>query len=90
MRSWGIAEAKAQFSEVVHHAEKTGPQRISRSGRGVAVLVSAEEWERIESERALSPAPEIGSLARILRDSPLRGSGFKIPRSKSRAREGLF
>jgi prevent-host-death family protein len=90
MATWGIAQAKAQLSEVVHRAEKSGPQKISRSGREVAVLVSMEEWERIEQERQLSPAPGIGSLAVILRNSPLRGSDLEIPRFKSRKREKLF
>ena len=90
METWGIAQAKAQFSEVVHRAEKSGPQTISRSGRTVAVLISMEHWEQIQQERQLSPTPGIGSLAKILRSSPLRGSGFEIPRFKSRRREQLF
>jgi len=90
METWGIAQAKAQLSEVVHRAEKSGPQTISRSGRAVAVLVSMEEWQQIEQQRQLSPAPGIGSLAKILRSSPLRGSGLEIPRFKSRRREKLF
>jgi prevent-host-death family protein len=90
METWGIAQAKAQLSEVVHRAEKSGPQKISRSGRTVAVLVSVEQWEQIQRERQLSPAPGIGSLAKIFRSSPLRGSGFEIPTFKSRRWERLF
>ena len=38
MATWGIAQAKAQLSEVIHEAERTGPQKLSRSGREVAVV----------------------------------------------------
>jgi prevent-host-death family protein len=91
MATWGIARAKAQLSEVVHQAERSGPQKITRSGREVAVVISLEEWTRIHHESArASPPPGVGSLARILRDSPLRGSGFKIPKFKSRKWQDPF
>jgi prevent-host-death family protein len=43
---WTVAQAKAKLSEVIEHAQKHGPQAITRNGRRTAVIVSAEEWER--------------------------------------------
>jgi len=71
---WTVAEAKAKFSEVLERAEKEGPQRITKHGRETAVVVSAEEWER-KTHRP-------GNLAAFFAESPLRGSGLKVPRKK--------
>lgn len=75
---WTVAQAKAKLSEVIEHAQKHGPQTITRNGRRAAVVVDAEEWER-KTERK-------GSLADFFAASPLRGSGLKVRRSKDRLR----
>jgi len=98
MATWGIAQAKARLSEVVHNAEKLGPQRISRSGREVAVVISIQELERLQSRLSPETAPPqpgalqpgVGALAEILKNSPLYGSGFEIPSFRGRDREDLF
>ncbi len=76
---WTVAEAKAKFSEVIDHALSDGPQTVTRSGRTVVVIVSAEEWER--------KAKRSGNLAEFLTSSPLRGSGVKVKRTKDRLRD---
>jgi prevent-host-death family protein len=76
---WTVAQAKAKLSEVIDHAQKHGPQAITRNGRRTAVLVSAEEWER-KTQRS-------GSLADFFAASPLRGSGLSINRSKDKLRK---
>jgi prevent-host-death family protein len=73
---WTVAEAKAKFSEVIDRAMSEGPQTITRKGRTAAVLVGAEEWER--------KTIRVGSLAEFFAASPLRGSGVKVQRLKSR------
>ena len=73
---WTVAEAKAKFSEVIDRAMSEGPQTITRKGRTAVVLVGAEEWQR-KTMRA-------GSLAEFFAASPLRGSGLKVRRLKSR------
>ena len=78
-RVWGVARAKARLSEVIESAVHEGPQTITKSGRKVAVVVSAEEWER-KSKRK-------GNLAEFLFESPLRGSRLKIERRKDRPRK---
>ncbi len=90
MATWGMAKAKAQLSELVHEAEKCGPQIISRSGREVAVVLSLEEWKKEKVPAAGTIEPGVGSLARILLNSPLRGSGFTIPGLRERKRKTFF
>ena len=43
-----IAQAKDQFSQLVHDAEDGGAVQITRRGRPVAVLVSAAEYTRLQ------------------------------------------
>ena len=74
MASWGVAEAKAKFSEVLNRAQSDGPQTITRNGKTSAIVVSAEEWTR--------RAKRQGTLADFFASSPLRGSGLEIERRK--------
>lgn len=85
MGNWGLARAKAQFSEVVHCAESDGPQLITRSGRDVAVVVSLAEWNKIKE--AAKPKEGLGTF---LMNSPLRGSGIKFERMSGKARAVEF
>jgi prevent-host-death family protein len=77
--TWTVAEAKAKLSSLIEHAQKRGPQIITRNGRRAAVVVDVEEWER-KTRRD-------GTLADFFAKSPLRGSGLKIRRSKDRLRQ---
>jgi prevent-host-death family protein len=67
--TWALASAKARLSEVVDRAQ-AGPQTITRKGKPVAVMVSAEEWAR-KTERK-------GTLAEFLLASPLRGADLDL------------
>ena len=73
---WTVAEAKAKFSEVIDRALSEGPQTITRKGRTAVVLVGAEEWQR-KTMRA-------GTLAEFFATSPLRESGLKVQRLRTR------
>lgn len=75
---WTVAEAKAKLSEVIEHAQKQGPQIITKNGRRAVVVVAADEWER-----KTKPS---GTLADFFAASPLRGSRVKVRRSKDRLR----
>lgn len=44
---WQLQEAKQRFSEVVRRSEDEGPQVVTRHGREVAVVVSADEYRRL-------------------------------------------
>jgi prevent-host-death family protein len=76
---WTVAEAKAKFSEVIDRALSQGPQTITRKGRITAVIVGSEEW--------LRKSTRVGNLAEFFAASPLRGSGLRLPRRKSRPRK---
>ncbi len=75
MASWGVADAKAKFSEMLDEAQQRGPQEITRNGKPFAVVISIEEWKQEYG----SGAPE-GSILDFFRRSPLRGSGLKVGR----------
>jgi prevent-host-death family protein len=77
--TWGVAEAKAHLSEVIERAVNDGPQTITRNGRRMAILVSAEEWERKTKRK--------GTLADFLAASPLRGLDIDLERVKDGPRE---
>jgi antitoxin Phd len=50
MTTISATQAKQRFAELLDTAQK-GPVRIQRHGRDLAVLVSAEDYERIVAER---------------------------------------
>lgn len=77
--TWTVAEAKAKFSEVIDRAMSQGPQTITRKGRTAAVIVGADEWQR--------KSARVGNLAEFFAASPLRGSGIRLRRLKSRPRK---
>jgi len=77
--TWTVAEATAKLSEVIAKARSNGPQAITRHGRTAVVVISAEEWQR----KTRRP----GNLAEFFAESPLRGSGLKLPRTKDGRRK---
>lgn len=79
MSGWNAAEAKSHFGELIERARLDGPQEILRHGRRVAVVVSAEQWDRQQAKR--------GSLVEFLDNSPLAGSGLEIERIGGGMRE---
>ncbi len=79
MRSWQVQEAKARFSDLLRDAARSGPQQITIRGRPAAVVLSAEEYERLRG-----PKP---SLAEFLRNSPLAGIELELDRDRSPSRE---
>ena len=47
MGAWKMEAAKARLSEVVRQAREAGPQTITVRGRDAAVVVSAEQYQRL-------------------------------------------
>jgi prevent-host-death family protein len=47
--TWSLAEAKAKFSELVERARTEGPQHLTKNGKDAAVMLSAEEYERLKA-----------------------------------------
>ena len=62
---WTVTAAKARFSEVIERAQSS-PQTVTRNGKPIVVIVSAEEWRQKTTRK--------GTLAEFLLDSPLRGA----------------
>lgn len=69
-RRWKLEDAKARFSELVREARTRGPQRVTVYGRDAVVIVSTEEFDRLN---ARGEAP---SLHGLLSNSPLRDLEF--------------
>ena len=70
--SWQLQEAKARFSEFLDQTLKKGPQVVTRRGVETAVLVSIDEWRRLNG----SARPSLKDL--LLADQPR----FDIPLPK--------
>jgi prevent-host-death family protein len=78
---WRLQDAKAQFSKVVRDAQTRGPQRVTLHGRDAAVVVSAEEFDRMQ--RPVSGRDIVNALSA----SPLRDVPFDRLSVKSRVRD---
>jgi prevent-host-death family protein len=49
VKVWPVQDAKARFSEMLEACLKKGPQLVTRRGIDAAVLVPAEQWQRLAS-----------------------------------------
>lgn len=49
--TWRLQDAKARFSELVRRVRSEGPQHVTVHGRDEVVVVSAEEFRRLQGER---------------------------------------
>ena len=63
---WILQNAKARFSELVRRAHSDGPQRVTVHGRREVVVVSAEEFSRLQGNRTGA------ALVAALQASPAR------------------
>jgi prevent-host-death family protein len=75
MASWGVAQAKAKFSEVVEQAKTKGPQEITKGGKPVAVLIGIDQWKQWQRDERPKE-----SLIEFFRRSPAYGLDFEIKR----------
>ena len=50
-RQWLLQDAKARFSELVRRVHSEGPQHVTVHGRDEVVVISAEEFRRLQGER---------------------------------------
>ena len=75
MRRWQLQEAKARLSELVKSSQREGPQEISVRGEAAVVVVSKEEYERLQRKRP--------SFLEFLRRSPLVGVKLRLERDRT-------
>jgi prevent-host-death family protein len=74
--TWPLQDAKNKLSELVDTAVRDGAQTITRHGKPVAVVMSAEAYSRLQpSER----------LVDILRDCPVKD--WQVERDPTPARD---
>jgi prevent-host-death family protein len=92
MVTWGVAQAKAQFSEVIEKAMTEGPQEVTKGGKDAVVIVSKREW--LKKKATTSSSATSGEAKRSAADfwlnSPLRGSGMKLKPIKGKLSEVEF
>ena len=81
MQRWQLREARARLNELVREAAAGRPQTITVRGRQAAVLLSAEDYDRLKR-----PKP---SLAKLMRASPLAGIDLEIERDRSNCRSRI-
>lgn len=75
MKTVTTFDAKNRLSELIAAAGRGNPQIITKNGVEAAVLVSYEDYRKLTAKR--------GSLVDFLLNSPLRGSGINLERSKA-------
>jgi prevent-host-death family protein len=49
--SWQLQEAKTKFSELVQKTLDEGPQTVTRHGKEVVVVLSAEDYRKLSARR---------------------------------------
>ncbi len=50
-RRYSIAEARQDLAAIIHEAETGGPIQFTRRGKGVAVLLSQVDYDRLTAGR---------------------------------------
>ncbi len=70
---WTLQDAKNRFSAVVDAAARGEPQKVTRRGKWVSVVLSAEDYERLQ-RLDVANAP---SLAELLLQMPQDNEGFE-------------
>ena len=51
LKQYSIAEARDMFASLVRKVEKDEPVEVTRRGKPVAVLLSIEEYQRLQAQR---------------------------------------
>ena len=70
--SYSVKETKDNLSNIIRLAETGQPQIIRRRETEVAVIVSIDQWKRLNGEKS--------SLFEILRHSPLKNLELDVER----------
>ncbi|MBO6535369.1 MAG: type II toxin-antitoxin system Phd/YefM family antitoxin [Balneolaceae bacterium] len=78
-KKWQLQDAKNRFSELVRKASEEGPQTVTKHGKDSVVVLSAEDYRRLERPKT--------SLIEFFQNSPLSKSDLDISRDKSTSRD---
>jgi len=71
--TWTLQDAKNRFSAVVDAAARGEPQKVTRRGKWVSVVLSAEDYQRLQSLDAAN-APSLNELLLLI---PQDDEGFE-------------
>lgn len=77
--TWALQDAKNRLSELLETVLKHGAQTITRHGKPIAVVISAETYARLHPQER---------LVDILRDCPVKD--WKLERDTAPARDLSF
>lgn len=77
-KAWQLQEAKNSFSEVVEQAIHKGPQLVSKHGQEVVVILSIDDYNKLNKPKT--------NLIEFFQSSPLRGLKLDVTRSKETGR----
>lgn len=80
MGTWQLQEAKSKLSQVINLAVNESPQLITRSGKPIAYIVSAETYEKEHKQ----------SLLDLLQSCPHKDIELDLERVKDYPREIEF
>jgi prevent-host-death family protein len=78
---WSLQDAKTYLSQIVREAQRVGPQRVTLHGKDAAVIIGAEEFDRLQ--RPVSGHDIVKALAK----SPLSDVEFERLTIKSKVRD---
>ncbi|MBW7967472.1 type II toxin-antitoxin system Phd/YefM family antitoxin [Bradyrhizobium sp. BR 10261] len=78
---WSLQDAKTHLSQIVREAHRVGPQRVTLHGKDAAVIVAAEEFDRLQ--RPVSGR----DIVTVLAKSPLGDLEFERLTIKSKVRD---
>jgi prevent-host-death family protein len=78
---WLLQDAKARFSELVRRVRSEGPQRVTIHGREAVVVISAEEFRRLNGD------PTGKALIAAMQASPYRDTDIAPARAPMPVRE---
>jgi prevent-host-death family protein len=79
-KTWKLQDAKARFSEFLEASLTEGPQIVTKLGVETAVLISIEDWHRLESRAK-------PSLKELLLAPDARTETLTPPRTRHRHRD---
>jgi antitoxin Phd len=84
-----VFDINTQLSDLVEATLKEGPKVVSKDGVETAVLVSIEDWKRLNPGEASVPTPPRRSLKDILLDPNGPHDIYIPPRGRYRRRKPI-
>ena len=78
---WSLQDAKTHLSQIVREAQRIGPQRVTLHGKDAAVIIAADEFDRLQ------PPVSGRDIVTTLAKSPLGDVEFERLTIKSKVRD---